>query len=105
MDICILIVGNKSDLKAKKLVQTSDAAKFAQNNGVDFIETSAFTGENVNECFKMLTSAVLSKIESGRNHCYYYSLIYCYATRPNELGGRQESAASTHTSNETIAER
>jgi len=42
-----------------------EAAKFSQENSVSFLETSALTGENVNESFNCLTKSILTKIENG----------------------------------------
>lgn len=46
-DICVTVVGNKCDLKNERELSTLEAAKFCQENGVQFIETSAKTGENI----------------------------------------------------------
>eukprot|EP01016_Furgasonia_blochmanni_P004713 TRINITY_DN1181_c0_g2_i2.p1 TRINITY_DN1181_c0_g2~~TRINITY_DN1181_c0_g2_i2.p1 ORF type:complete len:179 (+),score=26.45 TRINITY_DN1181_c0_g2_i2:70-606(+) len=64
-DICATVVGNKCDLKDSRAVTFVDAAKFCQENGVTFLETSALTGENVVESFTTLSKTILNKIESG----------------------------------------
>ena len=46
-NICILIVGNKSDLEAMRQVSTSEAQDFAQDHGLAYIETSAKSDQNV----------------------------------------------------------
>ena len=51
-----------------------EAAKFSQENSVSFLETSALTGENVNESFMCLAKNILTKIENGslskQNHSF-----------------------------------
>ncbi len=64
-DICVTVVGNKCDLKEERILSTLEAAQFCQENGVQFIETSAMTGENVQQAFVMLAKNILEKIEGG----------------------------------------
>ena len=48
----IFLVGNKKGLEEKRVIQISDAEKFTKEHNLDyFIETSAKTGENVQEVF------------------------------------------------------
>ncbi len=64
-DISVVVAGNKSDLKDERQVTFLDASRFAQENEALFLETSALTGENVEEVFLKAARSVLSKIESG----------------------------------------
>ncbi|KAK9479962.1 ras family-domain-containing protein [Lipomyces japonicus] len=50
-NIIIALAGNKTDLDAKRQVETSVAEAYAQESGLLFFETSAKTGENVTELF------------------------------------------------------
>jgi len=52
-----MIVGNKTDLS--KVVSVDDAKAFATELGSNFIETSAKTGDKVEDMFKMAAEAVL----------------------------------------------
>ncbi|ESN98859.1 hypothetical protein HELRODRAFT_107032 [Helobdella robusta] len=49
--IVICLVGNKIDLADKKMVETSEAKAYADENGLLFMETSAKTATNVTELF------------------------------------------------------
>ena len=49
--IVILMVGNKKDLEDEREVTFLEASRFAQENGLMFLETSAKTGQNVEEVF------------------------------------------------------
>ncbi|CAD7965595.1 unnamed protein product [Amoebophrya sp. A25] len=64
-DISIIAVGNKRDLKEERQVSFLEASRFAQEQGILFLETSALTGENVNEVFHTLAQRILSKVEEG----------------------------------------
>eukprot|EP00003_Mantamonas_plastica_P011103 TRINITY_DN2069_c0_g1_i2.p1 TRINITY_DN2069_c0_g1~~TRINITY_DN2069_c0_g1_i2.p1 ORF type:complete len:203 (+),score=29.23 TRINITY_DN2069_c0_g1_i2:444-1052(+) len=50
-NIVIYLVGNKCDLDSKRQVSTSEGTKFAETNGISFIECSAKTGKNISEMF------------------------------------------------------
>lgn len=47
----IMLIGNKVDLNHRRVVTTEEGQKFAQDNGLIFIETSAKTAANVEEVF------------------------------------------------------
>ena len=47
----IIVIGNKSDLDDKRQVSYEEGENFAKNKGYNFYETSAKTGENINEAF------------------------------------------------------
>jgi len=51
-NLCIIIVGNKSDLKHLRIVETKRGQKFATDHGVLFMETSALDSTNVREAFE-----------------------------------------------------
>jgi len=85
-NIVILLVGNKKDLEEARDVTFLEASTFAQENGLFFrilhkfpivilrlfvvaelifLETSAKTGENVEEAFLKCSKTILAKIETG----------------------------------------
>lgn len=57
-DLAKLLVGNKSDLSANREVSHDKALQFCQEYGMEMIETSAKTGDNVLEAFQKLVSTV-----------------------------------------------
>jgi len=64
-DIVIILVGNKSDLEAEREVTFLEASRFAQENDLMFLETSALSGVGVSEVFLKCARQILSKIDSG----------------------------------------
>jgi len=64
-NICIILLGNKKDLEADREVTFLEASRFAQENELMFLETSAVTGENVEEAFLKCSRSILGKIEAG----------------------------------------
>ena len=58
-----LLIGNKSDLEDSRGITTEEGKKVAERiKAKDFIETSAKSGENVEDAFSNLLTDVLSKI-------------------------------------------
>ncbi|XP_057458279.1 ras-related protein RHN1-like isoform X3 [Lotus japonicus] len=49
--LVMALAANKSDLEPKREVETEEGEKFAQENGMFYMETSAKTAENINELF------------------------------------------------------
>jgi len=60
----LLLVGNKTELKDNIKINENDAASFASKNGMDFIMTSAKTGENVEKAFLNLIKVILDTISN-----------------------------------------
>ncbi|XP_044740484.1 ras-related protein Rab-4B [Chrysoperla carnea] len=63
--VVILLIGNKKDLDVERQVTFIEASQFAQENELMFLETSAKTGESVEESFLKCSKTILAKIESG----------------------------------------
>ncbi|KRY28829.1 Ras-related protein Rab-4B [Trichinella spiralis] len=63
--IIVILIGNKKDLEDRREVTFMEGSQFAQENGMLFLETSALTGENIEETFLRCARSILTKIESG----------------------------------------
>jgi Ras-related protein Rab-11A len=57
-NIVIMLVGNKSDLRHLRSVQTEDAKAFSEKEGLSFIETSALEATNVEESFQIILTEI-----------------------------------------------
>ena len=62
----IIIVGNKADRTSDRQVLTSEGENLASEFGFKFYETSAKTGENVNDIFCHIVADVNQKIKTGK---------------------------------------
>ena len=58
----IILVGNKKDLENKRIISEEEGRKIAEDYNFKFYETSAKTGENVNEIFQKLFEIIVKKI-------------------------------------------
>ena len=64
-NIYIMLVGNKNDLNDKRKVSYEKGYEFAQRNNINFIETSAKTGENVENVFYNCTNEIANRIKNN----------------------------------------
>jgi len=63
-DISIIAVGNMRPQEERQ-VSFLEASRFAQEQDILFLETSALTGENVQDVFHTLAQRILNKVEEG----------------------------------------
>ena len=70
-DIVVILVGNKADLAQqddnKREVTKQEAEEWARNNGVmEYVETSAKSGENVEMAFMRVAERIHQNIQAGK---------------------------------------
>lgn len=61
----IMLIGCKRDLEASRDVSVEEAAQFAKENDLLFMETSAMTGENIEEAFLGTARLILKAVQDG----------------------------------------
>jgi len=61
----IMLIGNKKDLEAQRDVTYEEASQFAKENGLIFVESSAKTGENVEEAFLKTAKLIFQSVQDG----------------------------------------
>ena len=59
-----ILIGNKIDLEKEREVQKVDGENFAQKNNIQFYETSAKDGTNVNYVFELLAKEIINNGEN-----------------------------------------
>ena len=67
--VTIVLIGNKIDLEDKRVVSFDEGNDFATKNGIIFMETSAKSGEGVDEIFKKSAEEIEKKMAQN-----YYDL-------------------------------
>ena len=67
--IFMVLIGNKSDLADKRQVSTEEGRELAEKYEMKFYETSAKTGENVNDIFNDSVDEIAKKMDQN-----YYDL-------------------------------
>ena len=58
-NICIIILGNKSDLIDKREINKNDGIKKAEMYKIAFLETSALNGDNISKAFDELIEQIV----------------------------------------------
>jgi small GTP-binding protein len=61
-----VLLGNKTDLSAQRTVSTAEAADFAEQNQLKFFETSALSGDRIDDAFLETAHAVHTKLIAGK---------------------------------------
>ena len=64
----IILVGNKKDLENERIISEEEGRKIAEDYNFKFYETSAKTGENVNEIFQKLFEIIVKNLKSHNNN-------------------------------------
>lgn len=64
-NMVIMLIGNKTDLESKRAVTREEGEKFAAENNLIFMETSAKTAANVEEAFINTAKQIYDKIAQG----------------------------------------
>ena len=67
-DICIILVGNKSDVQDRKLSLFEEGKKLAMNYKMPYIEVSAKTGTNVLSMFENITKKMIDNISTKKDN-------------------------------------
>ncbi|KAL9971066.1 hypothetical protein ACROYT_G023551 [Oculina patagonica] len=61
-DVEKILVANKCDLEEERVITKERGEMLAQNHGIRYVETSALTGENIEQAFTLLTQDILNKV-------------------------------------------
>lgn len=86
-NIVILLVGNKTDLRDKREVRKEDAAAYADQHQLAFIETSALDCSNVDLAFDRIINEIYKVVS--------HSAVGAEVEDDNVLGKKGASGADT----------
>ena len=75
----VILVGNKADREDARVISQTRAKELADKYSLPYIETSAFTAQNVKESIEMLLEKVMIRMEKtiGKMIRKFYSLSLC----------------------------
>lgn len=63
----VILVGNKSDIQAERIISTERGQQLADQLGLEFFETSAKDNINVQEVFDRLVDVICDKMTNNRS--------------------------------------
>ena len=66
-NLSVIIVGNKSDLKHLRIVETKRGRQYATDQDMLFMETSALDSTNVTEAFEDLVTHIYEEVKKREN--------------------------------------
>ena len=78
-DVERLLIGNKCDWEARRVVSKERGEALAASQGIKFLETSAKTNYNIDEAFEQLARQILKKVirACGYACMYVYRVCVC----------------------------
>jgi len=59
-----VLIGNKSDLDDQREIPREVASNFADDLNLEYLETSALTGDNINQMFLKITTSIINSIKN-----------------------------------------
>jgi Ras-related protein Rab-8A len=96
-DCGIVLCGNKSDLDNDRVVTLEEGQQLADEYGVQFFETSALTGQNVETMFLALTSTIKRKRLDELDYSYATSAVTPLRTAIGADGGNGSTSEDNRT--------
>ena len=91
----MILIGNKCDLALSRKISVEEGKNLAEENQMQFYETSALTGENVEKVFMDECTIIAKKIEEGKyNFDKEEGLKKCYTTSDMIINKRCNSNLS-----------
>lgn len=93
-NMTIMLIGNKSDLADQRAVQKEEGAKFAQENGLIFLETSAKTAHNVEEAFLGTAKDIYEKVSRGEVEVARETGVVVKPPGWKQAGGKKKSCCT-----------
>ncbi|KAI6230991.1 hypothetical protein M3Y95_00334400 [Aphelenchoides besseyi] len=83
-NVAVMLVGNKADLRYLRAVPTEEAAAFAKNNQLSFIETSALDSTNVEEAFTRIITEIYRSVQQEEKSLGHSNVIIPMEDEPKK---------------------
>ena len=87
--VLLVLVGNKTDLPDKRVITFDEGNEFAIKNGILFAETSAKTGEGVQEVFRKSVEDIAKKMSEN---FYDLNSEICGIKKGNNNNGEKDNS-------------
>jgi Ras-related protein Rab-2A len=87
----IMLVGNKGDLDHKRQVSKEEGEKFAKENGLIFLETSAKTAANVEEAFINTATKIYENVTAEGGESSAGSGVIVNMNKPPETAAKKQN--------------
>jgi small GTP-binding protein len=98
-DCDVVLCGNKSDLDNDRVVTFEEGKQLADEYGVQFFETSALTGQNVEKMFFALSATIKRKRIDEFDHSHATSAVTPLRTANSADGGNGSASGDNRTVN------
>ena len=69
-DLAIILVGNKSDLEDKRVINKKRAMNFANKENLEYLETSSKTGENIHKALSLIIDKIYQRFDTDSNFSF-----------------------------------
>ena len=66
----ILLIGNKSDLEEQRKIKKDEVIAFANEEKLEYIETSSKTGENIHKAINIICGKILDNTNIGKDFSF-----------------------------------
>ena len=63
----VVLIGNKCDLVDRREITQEEIDKFIKDNNIMYYETTAKTGQNIDECFYFIAEKLVKEFENKEN--------------------------------------
>ena len=85
----VLLVGNKSDLKTQRQIESKEAQNFADERSITYMEMSVKNNTNVKQAFELIVNKIVSNLKrlESKSLSSFMTRKYSYAPRINENQG------------------
>ncbi|KRX03857.1 P-loop containing nucleoside triphosphate hydrolase [Pseudocohnilembus persalinus] len=87
-EVLIFLVGNKNDMEEQRQVSYEQGQKFAQQQGIEFIEVSAKEGTNIQQLFKEIAVNLQNQNNQSNHNLQEIKIDQAQKSQPVQLSSQ-----------------